>query len=86
MATARMRISPDDWLLLAEELLKRKIVRAILLKDMIKHNGRYLTNGIFGVGKGKFIKCPKTQKELEKKEQGTQDTGAKGRGCSEKMM
>ena len=32
---------------------------------MIRHNGRYLTNGIFGVGKGKFITCPKTQQQLE---------------------
>ena len=65
LSTARMRISREDWLLLAEELLKRKICRAILPKDMIQHNGRYLTNGIFGVGKGKFITCPKTQQQLE---------------------
>ena len=53
---AKMHIKPSDWPQLARELLDRNICKPLPKTELIYHNGEPLLNGIFGVGKNKFIK------------------------------
>ena len=52
---ARMRIARDEWHQLGAELVRREVVLPMLAEDLVYHNGDYLLNGIFGVGKGTYL-------------------------------
>ena len=52
---ARMRIEHEEWVILAKELLDRNICKVLRKDQLIEHNGSCLLNGIFSVGKNKFI-------------------------------
>jgi len=61
---AKMHISPEDWAQLGPILKRSGICRSIRRSDLISHHGHTLVNGLFGVGKGKYVRSPEG-KEVE---------------------
>jgi len=65
LTKARMRIQPAAWLELGPELVKRGICTTLKAEQLVTHNGDKLLNGVFGVGKKKWVTSAKTGKQVE---------------------
>ncbi len=58
LPAARMRVSDEEWVKLAPELIRRRICTTLTPDQLIHHNGEVLTAGMFGVSKGKSTLAP----------------------------
>ena len=62
---AGMHIAWEEWQRLGVELVSRGICIPLQTSELIVHNGQYLLNGLFGVGKNKFIQSSRTGELVE---------------------
>jgi len=65
LTKARMKIKPDEWEKLGPILVERGICSTLAESELIVHKGDKLLNGIFGVGKKKWITSPETGQTVE---------------------
>ena len=65
LTKARMRIKPEAWKELAPMLVERGICTTLKESDLVTHNGDKLLNGVFGVGKKKWVTSKSTGKQVE---------------------
>ena len=55
LTKARMRIKPSEWERLGPILVERGICTTLTESELVTHNGDKLLNGVFGVGKKKWV-------------------------------
>jgi len=65
LTKARMRIKPAEWQKLGPILVERGICTTLSEAELIEHNGDKLLNGVFGVGKKKWITSEETGEAVE---------------------
>ena len=62
---SRVRVKAGEWVEIAKHLIDLDICIALEEGELVYHNGRPLTNGAFGVSKGKQFWSDKQQKMVD---------------------
>ena len=61
---ARVRVEDDEWRPIVDYLVELGLFVLLAAAQLVWHNGKALLNGLFGVGKGKFVDVGGIQKEV----------------------